>query len=139
MISAHNCDYHKYADDTELSKSAPPNQFTAVLSCIRTCIDDVLLWMNSNKLKLNSDKIEVMPVGSASRLESVGSECANTKHLACVLSRAPTNRVSPAVTVPKRCCYSKNRLVYPGFSVEPSTVFGKRCVCVWLLNVDGCI
>ena len=43
----------------------------------QTCIDDVLLWMNSNKLKLNTDKTEVMPVGSASRLESVDSECAN--------------------------------------------------------------
>ena len=44
--------------------------------CIQTCIDDVLLWMNSNKLKLNTDKTEVMPVGSASCLESVDSECA---------------------------------------------------------------
>ena len=73
VISVHNCDYHKYADDTELSKSAPPNQFTSALSCIQTCTDDILLWMNSNKLKLNTDKTEVMPVGSASRLESVDS------------------------------------------------------------------
>ena len=77
VISVHNCDYHKYADDTELSKSAPPDQFLSVQSCIQTCIDDVLLWMNSNKLKLNTDKAEVMPVGSASCLESVDSECAN--------------------------------------------------------------
>ena len=34
-------------------------------------------WMNGNKLKLNTDKTEVMPVGSASRLESFDSECAN--------------------------------------------------------------
>ena len=34
--------------------------------------------MSSNKLKLNTDKTEVMPVGSASRHESVDSECANT-------------------------------------------------------------
>ena len=33
--------------------------------------------MNSNKLKLNTDKTEVMPVGSASRLESFDSECVN--------------------------------------------------------------
>ena len=33
--------------------------------------------MNSNKLKLNTDKTEIMPVGSASCLESVDSECAN--------------------------------------------------------------
>ena len=78
VISVHNCDYHKYADDTELSKSASPDQFLSVQSCIQTCIDDVLLWMNSNKLKLNTDKTEVMPVGSASCLESVDSEYANT-------------------------------------------------------------
>ena len=78
MISVHKCDYHKYIDDTELSKSAPPDQFTSVLSCIQTYIDDVLLWMNSNKLKWNTIKTEVMPVGSASRLESVDTENANT-------------------------------------------------------------
>ena len=76
VISVHNCDYHKYADDSELCKSAPPDQFLSVQSCIQTCID-VLLWMNSNKLKLNTGKTEVMPIGSASCLESVDSECAN--------------------------------------------------------------
>ena len=75
VISVHN--YHKYADDTELSKSAPPDQFLSVQSCIQICIDDVLLWLNSNKLKLNTDKTGVMPVGSASCLASVDSECAN--------------------------------------------------------------
>ena len=77
VISVHNCDCHKYADDTELSKSAPPDQFLSVQSCIQTCIDDVLLWMNINKLTLNTDKTEVMPIGSASCLESVYSECTN--------------------------------------------------------------
>ena len=77
MIFVHNCDYHKYADDTELSKSVPADHFLSGQSCIQTCIDDVLRWMNSNTLKLNTDKTEVMPVGSASCLESVDSECAN--------------------------------------------------------------
>ena len=62
VISVHNLDYHKYANDTELSKSAPHDQFFSVQSCIQTCIDDVLLWMNNNKLKLNTDKTEVMPL-----------------------------------------------------------------------------
>ena len=62
---------------TELSKSAPPDQFLSVQSRIQTCIDGVLLWMNSNKLKLNTDQTEVLPVGSAPCLESVDSECAN--------------------------------------------------------------
>ena len=77
VISVHICDYHKYADDTELSKSAPPNHFVHVQSCIQTYIDDILLRMNSNNLKLNTDKTEVMPVDSTSRLKSVDSECAN--------------------------------------------------------------
>ena len=54
------------ADDTELSKGASPDQFDSVQSCIQTCIVDVLIWMNSNKL--NTDKTEVMPVGSAFRV-----------------------------------------------------------------------
>ena len=77
VISDHICDYHKYADDTELSKNAPPDHFVYVQSCIQTYIDDILLWMNSNNLKLNTDKTEVMPVDCTSRLKSVDSECAN--------------------------------------------------------------
>ena len=77
VISDHICDYHKYADDTELSESAPPDHFVYVQSCIQTCIDDGLLWMNSNNLKLNTHKTEVMPVDSTSRLVSVDSECGN--------------------------------------------------------------
>ena len=67
----------KYADDTKLSKGASPDQFNSVQSCIQTCIDDVLIWMSSNKLKLNTDKTEVMPVCSISRVALVESECAN--------------------------------------------------------------
>ena len=77
VISDHDCDYYKYADDTEPSKGASPDQFDSVQSCIQTCIGDVLIWMNSNKLMLNTDKTEVMPVGSASRVALVGSECVN--------------------------------------------------------------
>ena len=91
MISVHNCDYHKYADDTGLSKSAPPNQFTSALSCIQTCTDDILLRMNSNKLKLNTGKTEVVPVGSASRLETVDS--AQTLMETVFLSELRINRV----------------------------------------------
>ena len=50
VISAHGCDFHKYADDTELSQSAPPDEFGSVHTGIQTCIKDVSFWMNSNKL-----------------------------------------------------------------------------------------
>ncbi len=52
VISCHSCDYHKYADDTEISDSAPPSDFTSAQSCIT----DTLSWLQSNKLKLYTEK-----------------------------------------------------------------------------------
>ena len=74
VISAHECYFHKYADDTDLSKSASPEDFCSVQADIQSCIVDVLSWMNSNKLKLNTDKTELMPVGAPSRIRAVGGE-----------------------------------------------------------------
>ena len=75
MISVHDYDYHEYVDDNELCRGAFPDQFNSVQFCIQTCTGDVLIWMNSNRLKLNTDKTEVMPIGSASRVAFVESEC----------------------------------------------------------------
>ena len=38
---------------------------------------DVLIWINSNRLKFNTDKTEVMPIGSTSRIALVEIECSN--------------------------------------------------------------
>ena len=59
-LSAHSCDFHKDADDTELSQSAPHNEFGSVQTGIQTCTEDILSWMNSNKLMLKTDKTEAM-------------------------------------------------------------------------------
>ena len=77
VISAHGCDFRKYADDTELSQSAPPDEFSSVQTGNQTCIDDVLSWTNSNNLMLNTDKTEVMAVDTSSRLSRVGRDSAN--------------------------------------------------------------
>jgi hypothetical protein len=74
VIAKHECDFHKYADDTELSKSAHVEDFHSVQLDVKTCIDDVLSWMDSNKLMLNTDKTEVLPVGAPSRLRLVESD-----------------------------------------------------------------
>ena len=60
--------------DTELSQSAPPDEFRSIQSGIYTCIDDILSWMNSNKLMLNTDKTEVMAVDASSRLTQAGRQ-----------------------------------------------------------------
>ena len=74
LICRHKCDYHKYADDTQLSKGAPPDQFQSLLCDIQTCIESLVGWMYSNKLKLNAEKTDVLPVASTSRLSSVGRD-----------------------------------------------------------------
>ena len=57
VIACHRCDNHKYADDTEISDSAPPSDFTSAQSNIQSCISDTLSWMQSKKLKLNTEKL----------------------------------------------------------------------------------
>ena len=77
VVSLHGCDYHKYADDTELSDSVPPCDFVSAQSNVQTCISDGLSWMQSNNLKLNTKKTEIMRVGSSLRISLVGCESAN--------------------------------------------------------------
>ena len=71
VISSHQCSFHKYADDTELSKSAPPDVFHSAKATLQSCTRDVHSWMNSNKLKLNTDKTEAMLSGAENRLADV--------------------------------------------------------------------
>ena len=60
------------------SDSAPPSDFTSAQSNIQSCISDTLSWMQSNKLKLNTEKAEMMLVGSSVHISSVGCESADT-------------------------------------------------------------
>ena len=77
LPSAHGCDFHKYADNTELAQSAPPDEFCFVQTGIQTCIEDILSWMNSNKHMLNTDKTEVASVGTSSHLSRIDCNSAN--------------------------------------------------------------
>ena len=74
ILERHECQYHKYADDTELSRSGPPNDFTGTVKEVQNCVKDVMSWMTSNKLKLNPDKTEVLPVGNFVHVSSVGGD-----------------------------------------------------------------
>ena len=71
VIVRHDCSFHKYADDTEISKSATPELFTSTQTSVQSCIVDILSWMNSNKLMLNPGKTEVMLSGTKLRLGQI--------------------------------------------------------------------
>ena len=51
-----------------------PISFSSLLCDIQTCIESLVGWMYSNKLKLNAEKTDVLPVASASRLSSVSRD-----------------------------------------------------------------
>ena len=42
LICRHECDYHKYADDTQLSKRVLPDQFQSLHCDIQTCIESLV-------------------------------------------------------------------------------------------------
>ena len=68
IIRQHRLKYHIYADDTQLYVSfdvANPNNQEDALCRIQRCIEDISTWMAFNKLKLNSDKTEVIILSSA--------------------------------------------------------------------------
>ena len=73
VLEHHQCSFHKFADDTEISLHGSPDTFTSTQESVQSCISDVLLWMNSNKLKLNPEKTEAMISGSKSRLRQIPS------------------------------------------------------------------
>ena len=63
MINTHDVSHHMYADDTqvyiELSQSDTSDTYKSI-SSLSDCLKDISLWMKSSKLKLNSNKTELI-------------------------------------------------------------------------------
>jgi hypothetical protein len=64
VIESHNVDHHKYADDTQLIDAGTVLNIATVSNNLEHCIDDVGKWMETNKLKLNGDKTELLVSGT---------------------------------------------------------------------------
>ena len=60
---------HMYADDTQLYVHCKPSGMTDAVVRLEQCIDRVDKWMAASRLKLNSDKSEVIWVGSVQTLQ----------------------------------------------------------------------
>uniref|UniRef100_A0A8C4XGX7 Reverse transcriptase domain-containing protein n=1 Tax=Erpetoichthys calabaricus TaxID=27687 RepID=A0A8C4XGX7_ERPCA len=70
IISGHNVSYHSYADDTQLYLSIAhddPDSLDSLTQCV-TCISE---WMNSNFLKLNKEKTEILVIGKNGYNEAI--------------------------------------------------------------------
>ena len=62
---------HCYADDGQLYFYEKASALPSVLSKVTTCITEIDRWMNSNRLKLNSDKTQFIWLGSRHELLKV--------------------------------------------------------------------
>ena len=50
--------YHFYADDTQLFIHLSPDDSLKSFDRLKSCLNDIQVWMSENKLKLNPDKTE---------------------------------------------------------------------------------
>ena len=64
VISTNSLKYHLYADDTQLYISFTPTTSALSLETLTTTFNDILSWMNLNKLLLNPSKTEFLLIGT---------------------------------------------------------------------------
>ena len=67
IARSYGLSYHFYADDTQLYLSfetSSAEDLSICKSTIEDCVRDIDLWMLANKLKLNSDKTEILVFSS---------------------------------------------------------------------------
>ena len=69
VMDSHSVLHHSSADDTQLQKSAPPQQVDELIQSMQQCVHNVKSWMTDNKLKLNDDKTEALII-SAPRISN---------------------------------------------------------------------
>jgi len=60
--------FHFYADDTQLYNNFDLDDIESQLNKTQTCISNVKIWMDQNKLQLNESKTEVLLVSKPSIL-----------------------------------------------------------------------
>jgi len=60
VVRNRNLHAHLYVDDTQIYGFCCPSKVSALQDNVSACIDDVAIWMKSNRLQLNATKTEVL-------------------------------------------------------------------------------
>ena len=63
--------YHFFTDDSQLHDSTEPILVPCLVQEITRCTDKVSDWMIANKLKMNNEEAEIIPIGTNSKLKQV--------------------------------------------------------------------
>ena len=120
VIKQHEFPYHLYADDTQLYRPISTNDFDLMTDELSKCTDGINKWMNTNKLKMNNDKTELLLCGTHSKLNSVqaksvkiGNEVINYSKKVKNLGMFFENNLSMncAVSHIRKCCYLELRKI----------------------------
>jgi GTPase SAR1 family protein len=147
VISSSVFNHHGYADDTQLYNSFKLQRFDEMCSNLSECATNVDSWMTCNKLKNNTDKMEIMLCGTQSKLKStqannveIGSDTisfsANIKNLGVFLEQNLS--MNCHVSYIRKCCYFEVRKIahLRPFIDEKSTI--KLVVSLVLSKLDYC-
>ena len=71
---------HSYADDTQVHLSVPASESSVAARQFSECIEEIDSWMQSNRLKMNTDKTQLIWIGSCQRSTSMRSNCSWTRY-----------------------------------------------------------
>ena len=71
IAARHGVGAHSYADDTQLYLHTTADK--AVFPRLASCIEDIGLWMSSNRLKLNAKKTQFTCLGTHYQLAKIDS------------------------------------------------------------------
>ena len=63
---------HSYADDTPVHLSVPASESSVAARQFSECIEEIDSWMQSNRLKMNTDKTQLIWIGTRQQLSKVG-------------------------------------------------------------------
>ena len=77
VIRSNHLRHHMYADDTQIYDTSKKLTMEERVSRTEKCINEISVWMNVNKLKLNDDKTEVLVVGNKSRIYKIDKNYLN--------------------------------------------------------------
>ncbi len=75
ILKKHGADYHKFADDLQLSTSYYPNipgDLERALTRLKNCVHDIKIWLIKAKLKLNDGKTEFLALVSRHQYKTYG-------------------------------------------------------------------
>ena len=56
---------HGYADDLQLYQHCLPTDVDMMKDCFSMCVEKIMVWMSSNRFRLNASKTEILWLGSS--------------------------------------------------------------------------